>query len=289
MSQSSPGQREGPSPQSVDPTATGTWRAVTYSEKKCCSIPCFVWLSSRTETLTSFNYIKETCILCLDMLLSLHQSQSLLRQPYKGNFREWQKSKGEAKPRTVTLRAWEGENNIRSDVWARPLWGEDERRPPRPRDGTEGTAKVSKWRRRQDWASEGQGEGHWVKVVLECGPQASARTCERGNHARVRNSRSVAQPHMFIKPSRWCQGRQCESHQAGIVREKQTCRRGWTRSSFRSEFPNHDNKAASSSEIFIEFSALTILPNTVNAQYLFTEQINININSEPLLWTNVSY
>lgn len=67
--------------------------------KKCPSVPCFVELASCTEMLSSFNYTKETCVLCLDLLISLHQSQSPSRQPYTDNFGEWQKSRKEQNQR----------------------------------------------------------------------------------------------------------------------------------------------------------------------------------------------
>ena len=143
-----------------------------------------------------------------------YQSQSSLRQPYKGNFREWQKSKEETKQRNVT------EGLRRGKQHSLGCWSEASLRRGRKEAAR---AKIG-WRAQQRQAPGGGSKTEhlrgrvkvmWLKWCFRCDGPRPATSASRGNfwegnvlgsHARVRNSGSAAQPCVFNKPSRWFRG-----------------------------------------------------------------------------------
>ena len=105
------------------------------------SLTCFLPFASLSSQLQSHFHTSRTSALAVfsaqNVLSFLHGSFPHFLQVFTQSY-PWSPNI------SVTLRDWEGENNIFLDVQARPLCAGDERGPSGPR--SEGTAEGSSWR-----------------------------------------------------------------------------------------------------------------------------------------------
>lgn len=214
------------------------------------------------------------CVLCLSLLVSLYQSQSPLRQPYKDDFREQEKSKDQGIWHRVSGSGGATSTGMLGGGSSREAMKGGSRAGIRRRTRP---AEANAWRQRQGRHLRSKAKVTCLNRGFGRGPQAShvgiAREPIRNEHpwvspknqelwerspARcVRRALQVIVRHAQVwEPLGW-----------QIGREEQPRRKGRAHTCFRRKLPDCAKKPVGSSEFSIIVSpALTMLPTI---RYMF--------------------